>query len=195
MQRQRLEVIGHSIAIGRIAIPSLQGQQRPHLLADELPGKSNTGIKALHVADLECTARVGHGPVQFLALLHACAQRLFHKDVFARRQRLQAERDVELIGRGDDDRFHLRVREHVGKVGVGFLRLVNGRHALDQVRRLVAQRVQARIAGLNARLKVGELGNGAAAQHADGQESDYPCSRALCGQNSVRFDLDDQMRL
>ena len=130
-QRQRLEVVGHSIAIGRIAIPSPQGQQRPHLLADELPGKSNAGIKALHVPYLERTTRVGDGPAQFLTLLHACSQRLFHKDVFARGQRLQAERDVELIGRGDDDRFHLRVREHVGKIGVGLLRLMNGRHALD----------------------------------------------------------------
>ena len=67
----------------------------------------------------------------FLALLHARSQRLFHKDVFARGQRLQAERDVELIGRGDDNRFNLWVREHVGKVGIGLLRLVNGGHALD----------------------------------------------------------------
>ena len=77
---------------------------------------------------------------------------------------------MELIGRGDDDRFHLRIREHVGKVGVGLLRLVNGSHALDQVRCLVAERVQARIASLDARLKVGELSNGAAAQHADRKE-------------------------
>ena len=93
--------------------------------------RANWGDDALVVDDLECTARVGHGSAQILALLHTCSQRLFHEDVFARGQRLQAERDVELIGRGDDDRFHLRICKHVGKVGVGFLRLVNGRHALD----------------------------------------------------------------
>ena len=131
VQGQGLEVVGHGVAIGRIAVPSLQGQQRPHFLADKLPSKSNAGIKALHVADLERTARVGDGSAQSFALFHACSQRLFDEDVFTSSQRLQAERDVERIGRGDDDRFHLRVREHVGKVGVGFLRLVNGRHALD----------------------------------------------------------------
>ena len=131
MQGQRLEVVGHGVAIGRIAVPSLQGQKRSHFLADKLPGKSNAGIKALHVADLELAARVGDGPAQSFALFHACSQRLFHEDVLTSSQRLQAERDVERISRGDDDRFHLRIREHVGKVGVGLFRLVNGRHALD----------------------------------------------------------------
>ena len=65
--------------------------------------------------------------------------------MFAGGQRLEAERHVELVGAGDDDGFDLGVGEHIGEVGVGFLRLVHGGHAFAQVVGPITNGVQAGI--------------------------------------------------
>ena len=163
-----MQIVGHGVAVGRVAIPGFQRHQLAHFFRDEIAREGDAWIESLHVAHLQCQAAALDGIAQRLALGDRDAHGLFDQHVLAGLQRADAEGHVKLVGTGNDDGIDLVVAEHVVELGVGRLGLVDGGHSLDQIGRAVAEGVEARVAGLGRRFEVGELGDGAAAEDADG---------------------------
>jgi len=159
-----LEIIGHGIAVGRIAVPGLERQHLSDLFADEAMRERDPRIKALHVTHLHYTARSARPLPELFALLHAHPQGLFHQHVFAGLQCLEGKRHMERIRGGDDHRLHLRILQHLLEAQIGLSRLVHGPHARHQVLGHIADGVEFGIARLGTGVEVGELGNGTAAQ-------------------------------
>src|SRR5687767_12569553 len=78
---------------------------------------------------------------------------------------------MKLIGHANNDRLDLRVGEHLFIAAISHPRLVQSSHFLAQVISQIANGVKLRIARLAARIEVRDLGNGAAAEDADTQET------------------------
>ncbi len=68
---QRLQVVGHRVAIGRVVIPILQPHPLAEFVADESLGEGDAGIEAAIVADLQHEARGRDGPPQRLRILRS----------------------------------------------------------------------------------------------------------------------------
>ena len=137
------------------------------MLLNKALGKGNARVKAFVLPHLQHQAALPHCIPQRQALIHAHTQRLLHQHMFTGRNGLLRQHHVKLIGHADDHRFHMGIGQHIGIIGVGHLRLVDGGHAPQQVCRHVADGVQLSIARFAARLKMGGLGNGSGAQHAN----------------------------
>ena len=54
---QRLNSVCHLVAVGVVAVPSLEGEQLPHFPIDERLGALYPPIKSLHVPDLKQASR------------------------------------------------------------------------------------------------------------------------------------------
>ena len=155
--RDRLQIIGHCVAIGRIVVPGLHTHALAHFLLDELARKGDTRVKAAIVADLQDQARILQALSKLLALLHVDAQRFLDQQVLSSRDRLESQRHMIGIRGGENDRLHLRVGQHLIVVAVGDAWPMNRGHARQQIAGHIANSVQLRIAGLSASVEVCEL--------------------------------------
>src|SRR5262245_30093730 len=65
----RLKVVGHRVAVNRVPIPRIEGQELADFLANEFPRKGNAGVEPPVVADLKRELRAMNMSAQFLAFL------------------------------------------------------------------------------------------------------------------------------
>ena len=130
-------------------------------------GEGDAGVEPAVVADLDDQARPRDPVAKLPALLDGRPQRLLDQDVLAGLDRLEAGRDVERVGDGDDHGVDLGVGEHRVVVAVGDRRPVDGRGALAEVVGDVADGVQLGVPGLAAGVEVDDLRDRAAAEDAD----------------------------
>ena len=110
---ERLDRVGHRVAVGRVAVPGPHRQDLADSLADEPARVRDIWVEAPHGADLQHRAGVGDRPGDRLALLDADAHRLLDQHVLARGDGPQRHPDMELVGDRDDDRVDLRIGEHL----------------------------------------------------------------------------------
>ncbi len=116
---QRLQRVGHLVAVGRVAVPGAHREHVAHLPGDEVAGVGDVGVEPAHRADLEHEPGRLDGGGERLALLDGDAHRLLDQHVLAGLDRLLRHRDVELVGDRDDHRVDERVGEHLVVVAVG----------------------------------------------------------------------------
>ena len=90
--RDRLEVVGHRVAIDRVVIPRFERDPLAHLLGDELAGEGDARVEPAVVADLDDQPGRGRPVAQLAARLDGRAQRLLDQHVLAGLDRLRAPR-------------------------------------------------------------------------------------------------------
>src|SRR5262249_53062316 len=81
--RDRLQVIGHGVAIGRIVIPRLETHALADFFLQKLVRKGDTRVEAAIVADLQDEPGFMQALAKLLALLDADAERLLNQDMLA----------------------------------------------------------------------------------------------------------------
>jgi hypothetical protein len=126
-----------------------------------------SGIEALHVADLQDLAARSNQVLQTLDLLHRHPERLLAQDVLAGFKGLRDGGDVKRVGSCDDDGLDLTVGKHRIVVAEGFCRLMGRGHTLAQVVGHVADGVEFGVPRLDGALEMGGLGNRATAQDSN----------------------------
>ena len=166
---ERLQRVGHLVAVRRVAVPRLQGDELADLVADELTRERDARIEAPHRADLQHEPARAHFVPQRQTFGGPSPERLLDKHVLARRDRRSRGGDVVLIGGRDQHRVEVGIGEHRRIVGEGAPGPVDGVHLGEQVLGDVADRVELRVARLVERLEMGELGDRSGAEDADVQ--------------------------
>lgn len=161
-----LDRVCHRVAVRRIAVPGFEREHGAHLSVDEMARRSETGVEALHMADLENAPGLRDDLAQMFGLFDRKRHRLLAKDVFARQQRRFRGGHMKRIRGGYDDRLHSVVGEHLAVTRIRLFGHVGARHALEQIFRRVADRVKIGVPGLDATVEVGGLRDGAAAEDA-----------------------------
>ena len=185
VHRDRLEVVGHRVAIDRVVVPGLERDPPAHLLADEPSGEVDARVEPAVVADLDDQPARRRPIAQLAARLDGRPQRLLDQDVLSGLERLARRADVELVGDRDDHRLDVGIGQHGVIVAIRDARPVDGRHPLSEVVGDVADRVQLGVACLADGVEMGRLRDRAAAQHADPQttglldDHDFPGPRGL----------------
>ena len=155
--------------MGGIAVPGLQRHHLAHAVADEIGGRLEPGVEALHVADLQHLAAGLYRLAQILDRLDAGRDGLFAEHVLACLERADGGRNMKAVGGGDDHRLEVGSGQHRVIVGKRLLRRVGRRHALAQVVGHVTDGIEVGIRRLAAAFEMRRLGNRPAAEHADPQ--------------------------
>ena len=89
---QRLQRVGHLVAVGRVAVPGAHREHVAHLGGDEVAGVGDVGVEPAHRADLEHEPGRLDGGGERLALLDGDAHRLLDQHVLAGLDRLLRHR-------------------------------------------------------------------------------------------------------
>ena len=155
--------------MGAVAVPALEADHPAHAAAHEGGGRLDARIEPAHMRDLEDSTAPVHDLAQALRLLDARRQRLLAQHVLAGLECAAGMLDVVRIGGGHDHRFEIGVSQHAVIVGEGPGRLMHGPHALDEIGRHVADRMQRGVAGLHAAFQMRRLSDRAAPEHPDPQ--------------------------
>ena len=157
--RERLERVGHRVAVGRVAVPRPHASSAPISLADEVARRRRS--RGRSGASSRPAARPRPG-----ATVVARAPRTPRRSTpsgfststcLPASMALERRGDVELVGDGDDHRVELRVGEHRVVVGVGACGAGGRRDRVRAGLRRGRRGRGARVARLAARLEVGGL--------------------------------------
>ena len=162
----RLHGVGHLVPACAVAVPGFERDDLAQPGLDELPGRLESGIEALHVSDLERQAGPFDGRLQFAYLLDGHPDGFLAEDVFARRERPNRRRDVERIGRGDDHRVHVRIGQHRVVVLERARRAMRDGHPLAKIVGDLTDGVELGVRGLRAAVEVRRLRNLPCTEHA-----------------------------
>jgi len=168
---QRLDRVGHLIAIGRVAVPRPHREHFADVLGDEIPRVRDIRVEAAHRADLKHQSGGADRGGERFAFLDVDAHRLLDEHVLSGVERLQRHRHVELVGDRDDHGVDVRVGEHPLVIRVGDPRPMGGRDGLKKVLGRVAERVELGVAGLAAGFEMRGLGDRAGAENTHSQPS------------------------
>ena len=101
-------------------------------------GERYARIVTFHGADLQFPAGSLDDVDQIETFGSVGPQGLFDQHMFVCLERLDSQGSVEGVGRGDGDRLHLLVREHLGEVGIQLLDARLATDLFEQILRPVA---------------------------------------------------------
>jgi hypothetical protein len=118
---------------------------------------------------------------QLRAFLDGYTEGFFHQNRLASGNGGTAQRNVELVGRCDDNRFDQRIREHFRGRSISLSGFVDGLHFVNQVFGEVANGIQLRVSGLAARVQMRNLGNRSAAHDANAEKALFFFHRCKAG--------------